>query len=87
MFVVLSGGRIDSVHAFSQQLYVIILMRMIVALQLHTDGKLSALVHLWKYFSSTDIINEEIVLEGIHLCQNISTVSYNNTILKLIQIF
>ena len=55
-----------------------------MALWLHTDRKLSALVHLWKCFSSTDIINEEIVLKGIHLCWNITTVGYNNAILKVI---
>ena len=58
-----------------------------MTLWLCTDRKLSVLVHLWKCFSSTDIINKEIALEGIHLYQNISTVCYNYTILKLIQIF
>ena len=58
-----------------------------MALGLGTDEKLSALVHSWKSFSSTNIISKEFFIEGIHLCQNISTVCYNNAILKLIQIF
>ena len=58
----------------------------IVALWLCTDRKLSALVHLWKRFSSMDVINKEIILEGIHLYQNISTVCSNNSMLKLIYI-
>ena len=77
-----SGGGTDYVHAFHQQLYIIRLMCAFMALWLYTDGKLSMLVHLWKHFSSTDIINKKNVLEGIHLYWYISTISYNYTILR-----
>ena len=55
-----------------------------MALQLHTDGELHMLVHSWKCFSPTKIINKEIVLKSIHLDRNISIICFNNTVLELI---
>ena len=42
------------------------------------------LVHPWKCFSPTKIINKEIILESIYLNRNISMISFNNTVLELI---
>ena len=55
-----------------------------MAFWLYITGKLSTLVHLWKCFSSTEIIGKKIILEGIHLHWNINIVSYNSTILEVI---
>ena len=55
-----------------------------MALWLGTNGELCMLIHLWKCFSPTKIINKKIILEGIHLHRDISTVCYNSTVLKLI---
>ena len=57
---------------------------MLVALQLCTDGKLSMLAYSQKCFSSTEITNKKMILEGIHLHRNSSMVGYNSAILKLI---
>ena len=58
-----------------------------MAIWLGKNEKLCILIHFWKCFSPAKIINEEIILEGIHLQRDISMVCYNSTILKLIQIF
>ena len=53
-------------------------------LWLYTDAKLHILVHPWKCFSFTKIINKKTILEGIYLCRNTSTVSCNSAILELV---
>ena len=55
-----------------------------MTLQLCIDGELHSLIHPWKCFYPTQIINKEIILENIHLNRNISTICFNNTVLELI---
>ena len=50
----------------------------------HTNEKVSMLVHKWEGPSSSDIINVERTLEGIHLWRDIFTLYNKCNILELV---
>ena len=50
----------------------------------HANGKISMLVHARKDLSSSDVINIERILEGVHLRRNIFTLHNECTIVEIV---